>query len=378
MKLKKRILSVALVSLFLQGCALTHPPLPDPDPIENKLDLRTDWRRGVDGGFGESSERFTIVPKGEHIYFTTQTGVVYKLRKNSGSRIDSFDTGFDVSAGIAMNEETVYLGTYDAELVSVSLKDEKVLWKKLLTSEILSEPAQAANKLAVQTSDGWLSLLNANTGDTLWRIKEDLPDLTVRGTSSPVIQAGKVIVGFSSGKIKAFGLLNGQEQWSFEVGKPTGRYEIERLSDVDGRLVIENGIVYATAYNGTVTAVNLSNGRLLWQRSIPSALSVAIQDDTLVVVDLESRVFGLNALNGSELWNQDSLKGRDLSSPVFLRDHVAVIDRAGYVSLLNKQSGDVDARELADLNLPPGSRMVSDGQQLFILTRNEQVTALTY
>jgi len=378
MKLKKLILSVALVSLFLQGCALTHPPLPDPDPIENKLDLRTDWRRGVDGGFGESSERFTIVPKGEYIYFTTQTGVVYKLRKDSGSRIDSFDTGFDVSAGIAMNEETVYLGTYDAELVSVSLKDKKVLWKKLLTSEILSEPAQAANKLAVQTADGWLSLLNANTGDTLWRIKEDLPDLTVRGTSSPVIEAGKVIVGFSSGKIKAFGLLNGQEQWSFEVGKPTGRYEIERLSDVDGRLVIENGIVYATAYNGTVTAVNLSNGRLLWQRSIPSALSVAIQDGVLAVVDLDSRVFGLNALNGSELWSQESLADRDLSSPVFLRDHVAVIDRAGYVSLLNKQNGEVDARKLADLNLPPGSRMVSDGQQLFILTRNEQVTALTY
>ncbi len=378
MKLRNLTFGTALLALFLQGCALTHPPLPDLKPIENKVDLRTDWRRGVDGGFGESSERFSIIPKGEHIYFTTQTGVVYKLRKDTGSRIDSFNTELDVSTGIAMSEEAIYLGTYDAELASVSLKDKTVLWKKLLTSEILSEPAQAANKLAVQTADGWLSLLNANTGDTLWRIKEDLPALTVRGTSSPIIQSGKVIAGFSSGKIKAFGLLNGEEQWSFEVGKPTGRYEIERLSDVDGRLVVKDGVVYATAYNGTVSAVNLSNGRLLWQRSIPSSLSVALQDDTVVVVDLESRVIALNALNGSELWNQTALQNRDLSSPVFLGDHVAVIDRAGYVSLLNKQNGEVDARKLADLNLAPGSRMVSDGQQLFILTRNEQVTALTY
>lgn len=369
---------MTIFSVFLQGCALTRPPLPEPESIRNKVDLRTDWRKGVNGGFGESSERFTIVPQDEFLYFTTKTGVVYKLSKETGKRIESFDTDLDVSTGVALNGETVYLGTYEAELVAVSLTDKKVLWKKLLTSEILSEPAQVANKLAVQTADGWLSLLNANAGDTLWRIKEDLPALTVRGTSSPLIADGKVVAGFSSGKIKAFGLLNGEQQWEYEVGKPTGRYEIERLSDVDGRLVIVNGIVYATAYNGTVTAVNLSNGRLLWQRSIPSALSVAIQDNVLIVVDLDSRVVALNAQNGSELWIQESLKDRDLGSPAFLREHVAVIDRAGYVHLLNSKSGKIDAVKLADLNLPPGSRMVSDGQQLFILTRNEQVTALTY
>jgi len=375
---KKLILSVAMFSLFLQGCALTYPPLPEPEVMINKVDLRTDWRKGVNGGFGESSERFTLVPHGDFLYFTTNKGVVYKLRKSSGSRIASFESDLDVSAGVALNGDTVYLGTYNAELVSISLSEQKVLWKKVLTSEILSEPTYASNKLAVQTADGWLSLLSANTGDTLWRIKEDLPALTVRGTSSPLIQDGKVIAGFSNGKIKAFSLLNGSEQWSYEVRKPTGRYEIERLSDVDGRLVVENGIVYATAYNGTVTAVNLANGRLLWQRSIPSALSVSIKDDVLIAVDLESNVVALNALNGAELWTNDSLKGRDLGSPAFLGEYVAVIDRAGYVHLLNSKNGNVEARKVADLNLPPGSRMVSDGQQLFILTRNEQVTALTY
>ena len=375
---KLLIAGLAITTLLLQGCSLSRPSLPEPTPISNKVDLRTDWRRGVDGGFGESSERFTIISEAGHLYFTTNHGVVYKLRQDTGRRVTSFDLGLDVSTGIAKNGETVYLGTYNAELLAVSLDSKQVLWKKLMTSELLAEPAYAANKLAVQTADGWLSLLDASTGDTLWRIKEDLPSLTVRGTSAPVIANGKVIAGFANGKVKAFGLLNGKEVWTFSVGQPQGRYEIERLSDVDGRLLVLNDMVYATAYNGTVTALSLETGRPVWQRSIASALGVAVNNNTLVIADSDSHVFGLNAQNGSQLWENNGLLERDLAAPVFMRDYVAVMDRGGYVHLLNSQTGEVEARKLADRALPAGSRMVPDGQQLFILTRNEQVTALTY
>lgn len=378
MKVKHFILALMTSSMLLQGCALTRPPLPDPEPITNTVDLRTDWRRGVDGGFGEATERFNIIVEQNSLYFITKKGVVYQLDQDTGKRMNAMKTEADVSAGIAKNDQTLYFGTYDAQLQAISLNTNTVLWSKLLTSEVLAEPAYAANKLAVQTGDGWLAVLDASNGDTLWRIKEDLPSLTVRGTSAPIIVDGKVVAGFATGKVKAFGLLSGKEIWSFDVGKPEGRYEIERLADVDGRLLVQGDVVYATAYNGTVSAIALSTGRPLWQRSIPSAHGVALKDDVLVVVDQDSHVFALNAKNGSQLWEHTSLLDRDLAAPAFMGDYIALMDRAGYVHLLEHSQGRLVARKLADQALPAGSRMVSKGKQLFILTRNEQVTALTY
>ena len=243
---------------------------------------------------------------------------------------------------------------------------------------MLSEGSYAAGKLAIQTADGWLSVLDAETGDTQWRAKEDLPSLTVRGTSAPVIADGKVIAGFASGKLKAYSLQDGNLLWSYEVGKPEGRYEIERLSDIDGRLVVENGVVYAVAYNGTLAALSIESGRPLWQRSIPSSVGVAVRGELLVAVDMTSKVIALNAKNGTEVWENKDLVDRDLITPEFFRDYVAVMDRGGYVHLLDLTTGEVAAHKIADNSVPPGSRMVANDKQLFILTPNSNVTALSY
>jgi outer membrane protein assembly factor BamB len=258
------------------------------------------------------------------------------------------------------------------------LANKSVLWEKSLSSEVLSEAAYAAGKLAVQTADGWLSVLDAETGDILWRAKEDLPSLTVRGTSAPIIVDGKVIAGFASGRLKAFSLQGGNLLWSYEVGKPEGRYEIERLSDIDGRLVVSNGVVYAVAYNGTLVALSLESGRPLWQRSIASSVGVAVKGELLIAVDMTSKVIALNAKNGTEVWENADLVERDLISPEFFRDYVAVMDRAGYVHLLDLNSGEIAVHKVADNKVPPGSRMVANDKQLFILTPNSNVTALSY
>ncbi|WP_438463561.1 outer membrane protein assembly factor BamB [Marinomonas sp. PE14-40] len=375
---KFSLLLVVLTAFVLQACSQSRPALSAPASMVNQVELRTDWRRGVDGAFGEASERFNIVNEDNSLYLVTRRGIIYQLDAEDGHRIKRIkveDT--DVSAGLAKNADLAFISTYDAELIAVSLTQESEVWRKTLTSEILSEVAVVTNKLAVQTSDGWLSVLDANTGDTLWRTKESVPALSVRGTNVPIITEGKVIAGFSNGQLKAYSLLNGKSAWSFEVGKPEGKYEIERLTDVDGRLLLSDKTLFSTAYNGTISAIDVNNGDALWQRSIPSALSTAIIDDLLIVIDQESKIFALNAISGSLVWQQDQLADRDLISPVIFQNQIATIDRAGYVHILDKDTGEIIAYKLADQNLPVGSRMVSNGEQLFILTPNEHVTALT-
>lgn len=369
---------VLFAALITQGCSNSRPDLPSPPSIESKVNLKTSWRTGVDGNFGESSERFNLVAENGSLFFVTEKGTVYELAQENGKKKNTVSTEYRASAGVARHGDIVYFGTYDAQLIAVSLASKSVLWEKTLSSEVLSEGSYAAGKLVIQTSDGWLSVLDAETGDTQWRAKEDLPSLTVRGTSAPVIADGKVIAGFASGKLKAYSLQDGNLLWSYEVGKPEGRYEIERLSDIDGRLVVENGVVYAVAYNGTLAALSIENGRPLWQRSIPSSVGVAVRGELLVAVDMTSKVIALNAKNGTEVWENTDLVERDLITPEFFRDYVAVMDRGGYVHLIDLTIGEVAAHKVADNDVPPGSRMVVNDKRLFILTPNSNVTALSY
>jgi outer membrane protein assembly factor BamB len=371
-------LVVLFASLVVQGCSNARPDLPGLPSIESKVKLKTAWRSSVDGNFGESSERFNLVAEDGSLFFVTDKGTAYELGQEKGKKKASFTTDYKPSAGVTRHGDVLYFGTYDAQFVAVSLATQSVLWERTLSSEVLAEASYAAGKLAIQTADGWLSILDSETGDTLWRAKEDLPSLTVRGTSAPIIADGKVVAGFADGKLKAFSLQSGNLLWSYDVGKPEGRYEIERLSDIDGRLVVDNGVVYAVAYNGTLVALSIENGRPLWQRSISSSVGVAIKGELLVAVDMKSKVIALNAKNGAEVWENTDLVERDLISPEFFRDYVAVMDRGGYVHLLDVITGEVAGHIIADNDVPPGSRMVASDKKLFILTPNSNVTALSY
>lgn len=378
--MNKVLVALVTACVLLQGCS-SYKPLSKPKAITNEVDLRTDWRRGVDGGFGEASERFNIVAEGNELHLMTNRGVIYRLNASNGRKLSSFKfegVERNVSSALKKHGDLVFFSTFDAELIAVSLKDEKAVWRQSFSSEILADPAIAGNYLAVQTIDGWLTLVTADTGNLIWRVKEEVPVLTIRGTSSPIIADNKVIAGFADGQVKAFSLQTGKEVWSFAVGKPEGKYEIERLSDVDGRLLLSGNILYSTAYNGTVTAIDIRSGRALWQRDIGSVLSTALLDDSLIVVDQESKVIAINAKTGNVLWQSEQLVGRDLISPVVFQGHIAVMDRVGYVHLLDGSTGRLIANKLADQVLPSGSYMVPKGKQLFILTRNEQVTALTF
>lgn len=371
------MIAAAVVSAaLLQGCSTRL--LPPPAGVDQQVYFDAHWRTKVNGDAGERTESYNLVAQDDSLALVTNRGDVYELEQSSGGQLVHVKTDYRPSAGVSRDGDAVFFGTYDGELVAVSLAEKEVLWSKSLTSEILSETGNGQGRVAVLTGDGWLTVMDAATGNTLWRDKEDLPALTVRGTTAPVIIDGKVIAGFATGKVKAYNLQTGDQIWEYAVGKPEGRYEIERLTDISDRFAVANGLIYSVAYNGTVTALAQQTGRPVWQRNISSAVSVSVKGNELAVIDQNNVVYSLNARNGSTLWENDSLKDRDLASPVFYKDYVAVLDRGGWIYLLNRTTGAVEAWTLADSKRPAGSRMVSNDEQLFILTPTANVTALHY
>ncbi|GIT64245.1 MAG: hypothetical protein Ct9H300mP22_6450 [Gammaproteobacteria bacterium] len=71
-------------------------------------------------------------------------------------------------------------------------------------------------------------------------LRNDFPALTLRGTSSPIITTdGSVIAGFSNGIVVSVAAEDGVWSWEERVAVPDGEYDIERVIDVDGDLLLD-------------------------------------------------------------------------------------------------------------------------------------------
>ena len=217
-------------------------------------------------------------------------------------------------------------------------------WRTQLTSEVLSRPRAAGDRVVARTLDGKLFGLDAGSGEVLWSYDGGVPSLIVRGTGSPAVVAGVTIAGFDNGRVTAVRSATGEVLWEAAVSDPRGVSEIERLTDVDTEPVVEGGAVYAASYERAVAAFEAETGRTLWRRPIASRSGLAADADLLYVADTRGAVHALDRASGATRWTQESLAGRGPAWPAVHGPFVAVTDSEGYVHWLRREDGRPAAR----------------------------------
>jgi outer membrane protein assembly factor BamB len=184
-----------------------------------------------------------------------------------------------------------------------------------------------------------------------------------------------VLTGYASGKIAAVNLKNGRLLWETPVAQPQGRSEIERLIDVDAPALVSGRTLLAAAYQGKIVAVNLENGRLLWSRDISTYSALAVDSSNVYVSDVRGTVYALDLRSGSTVWKQDKLALRRLSAPAVTGNAVAVADFEGYVHWLAREDGRFLARERvvsAAVLVAP----IADGDTVYVTSQNGYLSAL--
>jgi outer membrane protein assembly factor BamB len=117
------------------------------------------------------------------------------------------------------------------------------------------------------------------------------------------------------------------------------------MIDADaGPLLDNNGVVYVATYQGRIVAVNLRNGRQIWERKASVFQAMALDDRLLYVADADDAVVAYDKLNGLPVWRQDKLYARDITAPVIVGNYLVVGDYEGYVHVLDKRDGRFVAR----------------------------------
>lgn len=368
-------------------------------PIEAQFSPKVLWDRDIGKGVDKYFSRLRPVAEYGKIFVADRHGKVAALDPETGRPSWDIDLAvfndegmFDSVSrlwrsgesakigGLAVAYEKVYLGTENGNVIALDSNSGEVVWSVGVGGEVIAAPAVDEGILLVNTSAGILYGLDAYTGEEKWQYETDVPPLSLRGISRPAAINGGAIVGTPNGKLQVNILTSGLLAWETVIATPTGATELDRIVDVDSAPVVAGSVVYTIAYNGTLAAVELRSGRLVWKREYGAYRNVIMDGNQLFVVDNSSQVYALDRRNGVELWSQSSLKGRELTAAEPFNGQVVVGDNYGYLHWLDKQTGEIVARLEVGSDDEDEAIYVSPivaGDKLVAVTRDGQVAAIT-
>ena len=380
-----RLPLVVLLSLALSACStisgwfevdddtdLTAPV--DLVDIETSVKVRKLWSVGVGNGQGEGLYKIQPAISGDIIYAAAADGEVVAVDRTNGRTQWDVELETGLAGGVGLHGGSVLLGGSDGAVIRLDAQTGTELWRTRLTGEVLAAPQGDGRVVVAQTYDGKLVGLDYDSGEKLWTYDSNVPVLTIRGTSTPILNNGVVYAGFANGRVSAFDAMTGAVRWESRVAIAEGRSEIERIVDVDGTMVLMGNELYAASYQGRVTALNIQDGRKLWQRNISSFSGVSQGFGNVYVVDEDGTVTAYLRNGQGVRWQQDALGYRELSRPTPVSSYLAVVDFEGYLHLMSQVDGTFVGRERPDGD---GARadMLSDGNVLYVYGNSGKLIA---
>jgi outer membrane protein assembly factor BamB len=240
------------------------------------------------------------------------------------------------------------IGSTDGRVIAMGASDGSVRWTRDVGAEVLARPLIAGGRVYVRTVDGHLRALDAATGVDSWNVQREVPRLSLRGNSSPVIAGDNIIAAFDDGKVVAANLLTGDQVWETTITPERGRTEIERLADVDADLRLVGNELYVAGFQSRLVKLSADSGQEQWSYEISSYEAPAVDWVRVYVTDEHSEVVALDRQTGAPGWRQSKLRARSLTGPAPHGTAVVVGDYEGYLHWLSADDGRMLARVRAD------------------------------
>ncbi len=352
--MKPQLILVVLASFFMLACssqetktdvaeeALEAGPAALVD-FDEKVEIDVLWRYSLGKGAGSRNIRLRPAVSGDQVYMADYSGQLLAMELASGDVSWSVELNEKITSGVVVAQDNLYIATQDGVLHSIAKDGGKTQWSVPLSSESIAPVAVDATQVYIRTIDGHLTAFDRISGKQNWTYEAALPVLTVHGTGSPVLVQNLVVTGFANGKLVALDTELGIPRWNSRLAIPQGRSELERLVDLDGTPLVEQGIVYATAYHGKLAAIGF-DGKTQWETELSSYFGPALGLGNLYITRDDDHVQAYDQMNGASVWSQSALQGRLLNQPVKHDNYIVVADFEGYVHVLAQVDGELVGR----------------------------------
>ncbi|WP_081696403.1 outer membrane protein assembly factor BamB [Thiomicrorhabdus sp. Kp2] len=369
---------------LLGGCSSTKPIVePYMAPMESDYSLHKNWQVKLESMPNRDSEGLFFAEDESRVYVATETGHLVSLKKSNTSRwMDQIDwqvkLDSPIVSGPTKDGDDLLVGTSKGQLISFSAKTGDYLWQTQLSSEVMSRAVVADLKIFTRTVDGKLYALNAKDGKVEWVVEHQMPNLSLRGSPEVVYDDGKIFIGWESGSVQALSAKSGALLWENRIAVPSGRTDLERMVDIQSKLVMKDNRLFVLGFHGKFASINPENGNFYFVKDISGYRDFVVDDRAVYIVDEDDILYGFDLTNGVNLWKQNAFKNRLVGDLSLFADDILVVDGWGYLHWLNKIQGIEIARAKHSNEYGDGNRILrvySEGKNAYLLDDEGVITS---
>jgi outer membrane protein assembly factor BamB len=379
-----RLLTTSALMLLISGCSTfqewfgsegedaTAPV--QLERIDSKVSLKKRWSSKIGDGQGDGFYKITPTLIDGVIYVASSDGEVAAINAANGARLWRVELERPLSGGVGYHNRSLYLGGADGSVLQLSAEDGAVEWEAAVSGEVLAAPVISDDWVIVQTYDGKLLGFRSGAEEPSWTFTSDVPVLTLRGTSVPILVGGNAIAGFGDGKVLAVDVDSGNVSWEARIGVPQGSSEIDRIVDVDGAMTQQGIELFVASYQGRLAALDSRTGRKLWQQNVSSVTGTNVGFGNVYVADVDGTLSAFLRTGQGVRWQNIELGYRELSRPTPVSSYVATVDFEGYLHLLSQVDGQIVGRSKIGGDAARAD-MIADSGRLIIYADNGQLLA---
>ena len=222
--------------------------------------------------------------------------------------------------------------------------DKNLVWKK----NIYTKSEKKQNPILLFTNNNKILLvadniskyyaLDINTGELLWSKNNVAPF-----NSQLKVYKDKLFIIDFENTLRAYSINNGNEIWNIKTQNSLIRSQ-KNLS-----MVLVNDKIYFNNFLGDISAVEIKSGEMLWQTPTQSSqgydgdFSLKTSDiiadkDTLYFSNNKNQFFSFDIQTGTLNWKQ---KINSNLRPTLIDDYIFTISLDGYLTVIEKNSGNI-------------------------------------
>ena len=343
--------------------------------FEPRLKLKEVWSISVGDAAKDAHSKLIPLVQGNVVFASDAEGRVSAFSVNKGNRLWGRSFKASISFGVGASGRILMVGTASGEVIAFSSNGKQQVWRKQFSdNEITAISRSHRGMVLVRDSIGSIIAVEIKSGNKLWELEIELPTLTLRGMSVPLLYKDFGFVGLDDGRLLAISLDNGRILREFRVGLAAQGTDLERIVDIDGQFQIYDGVLYVTPYRGRMLAFDIDAQNVLWLTEAESYGGLDVDEDFVYTVGTDGELRCLDRFNSKEIWSNPAFVVRDLSAPLAHGENIVVGDNLGYLYWLSRDDGSILARMRVS-NTSIVSVPVAWRNHVITLDRNSNLTA---
>jgi outer membrane protein assembly factor BamB len=269
---------------------------------------------------------------GKQVVVASTDNNIYCLDSRSGKQLWKFETSKPIVANPIIKDQTVFVGSSDGHFRAINLSNGKLKWDfDSVKNFVVTKPLVYANKIIFGSWGTELYCLDANTGKPMWRWNNgSVNRMFSPAACYPVATKDRVFIVAPDRYMTALDAETGKVLWrkqdpankvresmglsldsnlvyaktmdGFVIGVSTTANEMEIVWKSNTQLgyelaptpIVENETaVFIPSDKGVVTAVNRSDGEILWKHKLSNSLVtniLPVSKNEIVVSTMDGKI----------------------------------------------------------------------------------------